>query len=187
MSEQQLLDAIGKTTLKTNKDLADAYAKLRNIDTSNLTFKGNKYIDDSGNAMIDVSSSEQRGRIRNTIFNTIANAFDDQSITTSGEQATLDTLDIIKQLQDKGREAGEKFGADFSQATIDYLSSKGKNFDLSSQFARLDPEEIKGLKQASPQEIQNMLGLTDEALQEFGVGTAEQAAQKFQEALENYR
>lgn len=187
MSDKQLLDAIGQTTLKTNRDLADAYAKLKNIDTSNLTFEKNKYKDDSGNAVIDVSSSGQRERIRNTVFNATANAFDDQSITTSGKQATLDTLDIIKQLQDKGREAGEKFGADFSQATINYLSSNGKKFDLSSQFARLDPEEIKSLKQASPQEIQNMLGLTDEALQEFGAGTAEQAAQKFQEALENYR
>ena len=39
----------------------------------------------------------------------------------------------------------------------------------------------------STQEIQNMLGITDQALEEFGAGTAKQAAEKFQNALKNYQ
>ena len=187
MTDNQIKDAIGYSNLKTNEDLARAYAKLKNIDISNTSFTGDKLVDIAGNTVIDVSNADKRGQIRKTIAIDTANAYDDAYYDKAGENSTQNAISLLDQLQNNGAVAGEKYGTDWSNAVLNYLSSKGEKFDLSSTFARLDPEEVKSMREMSTQEIQNMLDVTDQALGEFGAGTAEQAAEKFQNALKNYQ
>lgn len=187
MTDNQIKDAIGYSNLKTNEDLARAYAKLKNIDISNTSFTGDKLVDIAGNTVIDVSNADKRGQIRKTIAIDTANAYDDTYYDKAGENSTQNAISLLDQLQNNGAVAGEKYGTDWSNAVLNYLSSKGEKFDLSSTFARLDPEEVKSMREMSTQEIQNMLDVTDQALGEFGAGTAEQAAEKFQNALKNYQ
>lgn len=187
MTDKQIKDAIGYSNLKTNEDLARAYAKLKNIDISNTSFTGDKFVDIAGNTVIDVSNADKRGQIRKTIAMDTANAYDDAYYDKAGENSTQNAISLLDQLQNNGAVAGKKYGTDWSNAVLNYLSSKGESFDLSSTFARLDPEEVKSMSEMSTQEIQNMLGITDQALEEFGAGTAEQAAEKFQNALKNYQ
>ena len=187
MTDNQIKDAIGYSNLKTNEDLARAYAKLKNIDISNTSFTGDKLVDIAGNTVIDVSNADKRGQIRKTIAIDTANAYDDTYYDKAGENSTQNAISLLDQLQNNGAVAGEKYGTDWSNAVLNYLSSKGEKFDLSSTFARLDPEEVKSMREMSTQEIQNMLDVTDQALGEFGAGTAKQAAEKFQNALKNYQ
>ena len=187
MTDNQIKDAIGYSNLKTNEDLARAYAKLKNIDISNTSFTGDKLVDIAGNTVIDVSNADKRGQIRKTIAIDTANAYDDAYYDKAGENSTQNAISLLDQLQNNGAVAGEKYGTNWSNAVLNYLSSEGEKFDLSSTFARLDPEEVKSMREMSTQEIQNMLGITDQALEEFGAGTAKQAAEKFQNALKNYQ
>lgn len=185
VTNEELTKMIGTTNLKEDRELAQAYAKLKNIDLTNALYADGKYTDNEGKVLIDVSSAEKRGAVRENIFSTVQTAHDDEFYDSLGERQTNQTLDKLDSLLSGAKEAGAKYGADFSQSMLDYLSNNGDKFNLAELGASLDPSELEAMKQMTPQEIAQMFGMTDEALQEFGVGTAEEAAKKFQEALAN--
>ena len=187
VSDKYLEQRIGRTNLDSNKDLAEAYAKLTGKDISGLTWKGDKFLDDSGETILDASNSDARAKMRAQIYTDIARDYGNLQIQQNAQAESQNFLDIFDNARVDAAKAGQKYGTDFSQALTDAISSSTNEWDLSNIYNRLDPNEVDELKNMKQNQLLELFNLDESKIEELGLNSGEEFAEKFQEALKNYK
>lgn len=187
VSDKYLEQRIGRTNLDSNKDLAEAYAKLTGKDISGLTWKGDKFLDDSGETILDASNSDARAKMRAQIYTDIARDYGNLQIQQNAQAESQNFLDIFDNARVDAAKAGQKYGTDFSQALTDAISSSTNEWDLSNIYNRLDPNEVDELKNMNQDQLLELFNLDESKIEELGLNSGEEFAEKFQEALKNYK
>ena len=187
VSDKYLEQRIGRTNLDSNKDLAEAYAKLTGKDISGLTWKGDKFLDDSGETILDASNSDARAKMRAQIYTDIARDYGNLQIQQNAQAESQNFLDIFDNARVNAAKAGQKYGTDFSQALTDAISSSTNEWDLSNIYNRLDPNEVDELKNMNQNQLLELFNLDESKIEELGLNSGEEFAEKFQEALKNYK
>ena len=187
VSDKYLEQRIGRTNLDSNKDLAEAYAKLTGKDISGLTWKGDKFLDDSGETILDASNSDARAKMRAQIYTDIARDYGNLQIQQNAQAESQNFLDIFDNARVDAAKAGQKYGTDFSQALTDAISSSTNEWDLSNIYNRLDPNEVDELKNMNQNQLLELFNLDESKIEELGLNSGEEFAEKFQEALKNYK
>ena len=86
LSDKDLENLIGRKEIKSDEDLAKAYAQIAGVDISKATKKGKKYVDDTGETVLDFSSNEARGKMRATIYNEASSKASQQKAQTEVEE-----------------------------------------------------------------------------------------------------
>jgi len=184
MSEKEIQERLGYSKLDSDQQLAEAWAKLNNIDLSQATFEKGKYVDTQGNVLVDVSSAEKRGTVRKNITETVGMEYRDARTDRIAESYREQNAQLLDNLIEQGKQGGEKFGADFSQSALNYLSDPNKEkLDLSSLVGKIDPNEVEQISQMAPEDVAKLFGLSDQALEEFGGESAEKVGLKIQESI----
>lgn len=79
-----------------------------------------------------------------------------------------------------------KYGADFSTMLFNAVASDSKKLDLTNMFAEINPAEMEELSKMTPDEWRQSLGLTDEELKTLGLGSGEEFAKNWKEAMASY-
>lgn len=187
VSDKYLEQRIGRTNLDSNKDLAEAYAKLTGKDISGLTWKGDKFLDDSGETILDASNSDARAKMRAQIYTDIARDYGNLQIQQNAQAESQNFLNIFDNARVDAAKAGQKYGTDFSQALTDAISSSTNEWDLSNIYNRLDPNEVDELKNMNQNQLLELFNLDESKIEELGLNSGEEFAEKFQEALKNYK
>ena len=187
VSDKYLEQRIGRTNLDSNKDLAEAYAKLTGKDISGLTWKGDKFLDDSGETILDTSNSDARAKMRAQIYTDIARDYGNLQIQQNAQAESQNFLDIFDNARVDAAKAGQKYGTDFSQALTDAISSSTNEWDLSNIYNRLDPNEVDKLKNMNQDQLLELFNLDESKIEELGLNSGKEFAEKFQEALKNYK
>ena len=187
VSDKYLEQRIGRTNLDSNKDLAEAYAKLTGKDISGLTWKGDKFLDDSGETILDASNSDARAKMRAQIYTDIARDYGNLQIQQNAQAESQNFLDIFDNARVDAAKAGQKYGTDFSQALTDAISSSTNEWDLSNIYNRLDPNEVDKLKNMNQDQLLELFNLDESKIEELGLNSGKEFAEKFQEALKNYK
>lgn len=187
VSDKYLEQRIGRTNLDSNKDLAEAYAKLTGKDISGLTWKGDKFLDDSGETILDASNSDARAKMRAQIYTDIARDYGNLQIQQNAQAESQNFLDIFDNARVDAAKAGQKYGTDFSQALTDAISSSTNEWDLSNIYNRLDPNEVDKLKNMNQDQLLELFNLDESKIKELGLNSGKEFAEKFQEALKNYK
>jgi hypothetical protein len=189
LSDKDLENLIGRKEIKSDEDLAKAYAQLTGTDISKATLKGKKYVDDANNTILDFSSNEARGKMRAAIFNQGSSEKVQQDTQKQAEEGSNQVIDLLEKASMSGSEAGKQYGTDFTLAVANAMANKDKVFDFSQNFGTLSPEEAKKLSQKSDQDILNMFGYTEEDVQKLGFKNGQQFAENFRAGLsdENYK
>ena len=96
-------------------------------------------------------------------------------------------LSSLNELVKGAKDAGDKYGTDFTDAVLNSFSSEDKKMDFSSLFADINPSEYAEMSALTDQEILDMFGMTDEKLQEAGYGSATEFAENFRAGLDGYK
>lgn len=187
VSDKYLEQRIGRTNLDSNKDLAEAYAKLTGKDISGLTWKGDKFLDDSGETILDASNSDARAKMRAQIYTDIARDYGNLQIQQNAQAESQNFLDIFDNARVDAAKAGQKYGTDFSQPLTDAISSSTNEWDLSNIYNRLDPNEVDELKNMNQDQLLELFNLDESKIEKLGLNSGEEFAEKFQEALKNYK
>lgn len=187
VSDKYLEQRIGRTNLDSNKDLAEAYAKLTGKDISGLTWKGDKFLDDSGETILDASNSDARAKMRAQIYTDIARDYGNLKIQQNAQAESQNFLDIFDNARVDAAKAGQKYGTDFSQALTDAISSSTNEWDLSNIYNRLDPNEVDELKNMNQNQLLELFNLDESKIEELGLNSGKEFAEKFQEALKNHK
>ena len=179
--------------ISSDEDLAKKYAKfvLKKTDEeiNKLVAKDKKLVDEAGNTVVDYSNSEQRGMERTQLISAASLEKGSQNIETSAQKETLNFISNLNQATTNAATLGAKYGTDFSDALLNAISSETKSFDLSSVYARLDPNEVAELKGVSndPQALAKMFGLSEENITKLGFASAQQFADNFRAGLKDYK
>ena len=187
VSDKYLEQRIGRTNLDSNKDLAEAYAKLTGKDISGLTWKGDKFLDDSGETILDASNSDARAKMRAQIYTDIARDYGNLQIQQNAQAESQNFLDIFDNARVDAAKAGQKYGTDFSQALTDAISSSTNEWDLSNIYNRLDPNEVDKLKNMNQNQLLELFNLDESKIEELGLNSGKEFAEKFQKALKNHK
>lgn len=187
VSDKYLEQRIGRTNLDSNKDLAEAYAKLTGKDISGLTWKGDKFLDDSGETILDASNSDARAKMRAQIYTDIARDYGNLQIQQNAQAESQNFLDIFDNARVDAAKAGQKYGTNFSQALTDAISSSTNEWDLSNIYNRLDPNEVDELKNMNQDQLLELFNLDESKIEKLGLNSGKEFAEKFQEALKNYK
>lgn len=189
ISNEDLEKLIGTSSLKSDEDLAKAYAKLAGIDISQATKKGNKYVNDQEETVLDFSSNEARGKMRAYLYNEGSARYSQQKTQEEVETESNKVLDLLQKASMSGSEAGKKYGTDFTLAVANAMTDQNKSFDFSQYFGTLSPEEAKELGQKSNQDILDMFGYSEEDVQKLGFESGQQFAENFKAGFseENYK
>lgn len=179
--------------INDDEDLARKYAKyVKNMSEDKLNkliFKKGKLQDETGQTVIDASNGEQRGKMRAGILSTVISDYNNDVIEQNNQSETLDFIDNLNQATANAATLGAKYGTDFSDALLNAISSETKSFDLSSVYARLDPNEVAELRGVSndPQALAKMFGLSEENIKQLGFESSQQFADNFKAGLEKYK
>ena len=177
--------------IESDEDLSKKYAQYilgkTQEEINELIFKDGKLQDTSGNVVVDSSNAEQRGAQRTQLIDYAWKEYTDENIENQQQEPTLDFIENLNQAQYNAAVLGEQYGTDFSQALLNAISSETKEFDLSSTFARLDPNEVGELQSLSTEQLMQMFGLSEESILQLGFESGEQFATNFQKALSEYK
>ena len=92
----------------------------------------------------------------------------------------------LEQLANKGKEFGQKYGTDFTNGLIASIASGSENFNFSSIFSRLDPNEITSLMEMSNEQLASNLGLNEEKITQLGYDSLEHFATAFKNGFAGY-
>jgi hypothetical protein len=79
---------------------------------------------------------------------------------SESEMAKFDAA--IDSLLNSSGKAVDKYGVDFTEAILDSVANGSQEFDFSSLFSELDVKESEEILGMSPEEILNMVGLSEE-------------------------
>lgn len=154
-----------------------------------MIFKSGKLQDSSGNVVVDSSNKDQRVEQRAQLFSYSANDFFGTKYEKKAQEPTLDFISNLNQATSNATTLGAKYGTDFSQALLNAISSKTKEFDLSSTFARLDPTEVSELQgiASDPNKLAQMFGLSEDNIKQLGFSSAKQFTDNFKAGLKDYK
>ena len=185
MSEQQLTDYMGTFNLKSNQELANAYAKINGIDLSNTEWKDNKYINKENNeTIIDASNGEIRGQIRHSLFQGAAQTYFADVYQDQAESSTNDVIDILDNAIITATQKGQQYGVDFSSGLLNAIQTGDFNFE--DLYSRLNPDEIIDLENKTDAEVLQLMGLTEEQLSRVSDVTSSEFANGFRNSFANY-
>lgn len=181
----QLKELIGRTSIDSNKALAEAIAKLNGIDINGATWKGNKFIN-GDQTLVDVSSKEARGSARAQIFNAVNEKVATDQAQNIAKTDTNNYLDFLNELQKNAKNFGEKYGTDFSGAMLNSMVNGTKTFDFSALFNDISPTEFIQLQEMQPDELMKNLGLSEDDVIRMGYEPGEEFAKAFRAGFVGY-
>jgi len=189
ISDKDLENLIGTSELKTDEDLAKAYAQLTGVDISKATKKGKKYVDDTGETVLDFSSNEARGKMRAAVYNEASSKASQQKAQEEVEEGTDQVIKLLQKASMAGSEAGKEYGANFTLAVANAMADSDKTFDFSQYFGSISPEEAEKIRGKSNQEILDMFGYSEEDVQKLGFESGQQFTENFKAGFseENYQ
>lgn len=175
----------------SDENLARKYAKyIKNMtdeEINNLVFKSKKLVDSSGNTVIDSSNKEQRTEQRVQLVKYALNQGYGAEYEDQSKPATISFIDNLNQGQYNAAVVGAKYGTDFSQALLNAISSKTKEFDLSGLFNRIDPDEYAELTSLDTNQLMTLFNFSEEDIKQMGFESGQQFADNFKAGLKNYK
>lgn len=176
--------------INSDEDLARKYAKyVKNMadkEVDNLVWKSGKLLDSSGSTVLDASNSEQRGKMRYGLLSTVIKNYNDDVIESNNQQSTLDFAANLNQAIVNAQTLGAQYGVDFSDALLNAIEDKTHQFDLTSLFVRLNPNQVGELSSLNTEQLSKMFGMTEQNIKDLGFESAQQFADNFKSALEGY-
>lgn len=180
-------------SLRSNddEDLLRVWAKeikgMSDEEVSNLVYSGKQLKNEKGEVIVDGSEKQLRAQLRSDIYNLITSAFIDKAFDNVAKSDTEAANQEIKNIQEQAKLGGSEYGVDFTNVVLDMLGSDGSKIDLSSLFGEISPDEREKLLKLAdnPEELQELLGLSDEAMSLWGKNLTE-LAKSFKASLEEY-
>lgn len=174
--------------IDNDEDLIKTYARevkqMTDDEINKLTYKSGawsrKLVDSSGKAIIDANDAEMRAAIYQQAASQKINKNVAEGLTEE------DILKPIENLMNSAKQAGYKYGTDFTDAMLNALADKDSKFDFSSVFNRLDPNEVNEMISMSGEELRQFFGITDEVINKIGVEKGQALLNGIRQGLEDY-
>ena len=195
---QQMIDRGGKELerlrIDNDEDLVRTYAReilgYSSSDVSKMQYKSGWWsrslTDEKGNKVVDDRDDDY---MRKQLYDKAWNEW-----TSQQAEQQLDVNQILSPLEKAlsgAKEYGKRYGTDFSDALLNALDSKTKEFDFSDVFARLDPNEVNEMVvDAFDNQFDGSLlerfGLSEDDVKALGYKDSQEFAQAFVDGLNNW-
>ena len=142
---------------------------------------GYSYTDKEGNLVTDKSMSNEA--VQKLFGKTMIDAGLRIAVKEAvGSQASESDME---ELFEKTNKATNIYGADWSSALLSGIANKG-DFDFSSVFAELNPQDIAALKDMDAQQLMELFGYDENDLKTAGFETLEAFKSAIDQGLESY-
>ena len=174
--------------LRDTEEMAKAYAKyVKGFDLNELDTKGNALVDKQGTEVVKFGSKKERGEIRSGLYNFAFQNYAGEIYQKKAARDTEEYINTINNLISNANAAGNKYGVDWTEGLLSALSNPEQEFDLSSTFTTLNPDEVKEIQAMTPEQLMKMLGVTEETIKQAGFDSVEIFAENFKQGFKNHR
>lgn len=178
----------GYTSTMNDEELAREYARvvLGRKDADDLVYvggndKGGLKTATGETVLADEHTDDQKRQALARHY------LDEQTKVKYGANLDADkTLDNIESIIGKGSKAGAKYGADFSDALLNAATSKDHKIDLTDMFVDIDPNEMQDILGMSDEQLLETFNLTSEELDTLGFKSAKEFAEAFRNGFTDY-
>lgn len=168
--------------IENAKDLALTYAKkVLQVSDRNLIYKKGAVLDASGKEVVGSGVSKDFMLKSLAELSQQRKAIDE--VVSSINSIDVDTLD---KLAKGAKEAGEKYGVDFTNALLASIVNNDQTIDFSSIFKKLRIEDRDSLSAMNQDELMNFLGIKEEDLISLSRFNAETFHKAWVDALREY-
>ena len=180
---------VANTDVKTADLLKATYEAKGYTDVTVEDKDGKLVVSAKGNEAAGLDDVEDKEVSNTDAAGQFADFLKGEAVNTFIANNSLSEEDARKYLtQIQGAAGSNKFGADFTKTALASIQSETNDFDFSGIIGQLNAEEVAELRNMSAEEIQNLLGITDEMLTTlYGEGfTKEDLADKFKSGLQSW-